>query len=132
MDPNRIVVGTRVALGLVFFIVGTIGLLRLAPIPTYTGRAADFLEALRATNYLWATINALQVLCGALLGLGFFVPLMLVLLAPLVFNIVLYHIFLEPVGLPIAVILLALELFLAYCHRASFQSLFELKADPRL
>lgn len=132
MNLNRIVVGTRVALGLMFFIVGTIGLLRLAPIPTYTGRAADFLEALRATNYLWATVNALQVFCGALLGLGFFVPLMLTLLAPLVVNIVLYHAFLEPIGLPIALIVLGLEVFQAFCHRASFLSLFELKAEPRL
>lgn len=129
---QRIILGARVLLGLVFFIVGVIGLLNLAQIPTRTAAAANFLAALQATGYLYRVVNGIEFVCGAALMLGVFVPFAMVLIAPILANILLYTLFLDPVGLPIAAAVLVVDLFVVWCYRAAFISLFEMKPTPSL
>lgn len=129
---QRIILGVRVALGLVFFIVGVIGLLKLAPIPTRTAAAYNFLQAMQATGYLAQVVHGVEFVCGAALMAGLFVPLALVLLAPILANILFYTLFLDQAGLPIAVAVLVLELFLVYAYRAAFLALFQIKPEPML
>jgi len=71
-----------------------------------------------------------QTLGGALLLVNRFVPLALALLAPVVVNIILFHLFLAPSGLPIATVVLVLELFLAWSHRAAFRSMLAFRSKP--
>jgi hypothetical protein len=54
---------------------------------------------------------------------GRFVPLGLTLLGPVIVNILLFHIFLEPKGLPVAVVVSALSLIVLWNHRSSFAGL---------
>ena len=54
-----------------------------------------------------------------LLG-GRFVPLALAVLAPIVINIVGFHLFLAPSGIALPLAVLALELYLAWTYRAAF------------
>jgi uncharacterized membrane protein YphA (DoxX/SURF4 family) len=129
---QRIILGARVLLGLVFFIVGVIGLLNLAQIPTRTATAANFLAAMQATSYLYRVVNGIEFICGAALMLGVFVPFALVLLAPVLANIMLYTLFLDPVGLPVAAAVLLIDLFVVWCYRAAFISLFQMKPTPLL
>jgi len=53
------------------------------------------------------------------------VPLGLTLLCPVIVNILLFHIFLEPSGLPLAVVVSVLALFLLWAYRQSFGGLFK-------
>ena len=62
---------------------------------------------------------------GALLAIGVFVPLGLTLLGPVIVNILCFHIFLEPKGLPIAVVVSALALFLLWAYRWAFRGLIQ-------
>jgi putative oxidoreductase len=68
-----------------------------------------------------------------LLLTGRYVPLALTLLAPIVVNIVLFHLFLEPATLALPIILLGLGLYLAWTERAAFAPLFKrrLEVDAR-
>jgi uncharacterized membrane protein YphA (DoxX/SURF4 family) len=109
----------RVLLGLVFVVFGSNAFLQFMPMPEMTGRPAQFIGALAATGYL-QTIAALQVIGGALLLIGKFVPLGLTLLGPIIVNIVLYHLFLEPSGMPIAVVVALLEAFLIWRYWPAF------------
>ncbi len=59
-------------------------------------------------------LKATEIACGLLLISGFFVPLALIVLAPIIIHIFLIHFFLAPQGLPIAVVLGLLELYLAF------------------
>ncbi len=129
---QKIVLGARVVLGLNFFVSGIIGLLKLADFPAPTPQAAGFIRALIQTGYLFPFVMGIQTVCGALLILGFFVPLVLLVLAPVVVNIVLYQIFLNPSGIGLLLGLgpLALELGLAYCYRAAFLALFQIRPEP--
>jgi uncharacterized membrane protein YphA (DoxX/SURF4 family) len=129
---HRIVLGARVALGLVFFIVGVIGLLNLAQIPTRTAAAHNFLGAMQATGYLAQAVNGVEFICGAALMVGLFVPFALVLLAPILVNILLYTMFLDQAGLPISIAVLIIDLFLVYAYRLAFVAIFQMKPTPTL
>ncbi|MFM2415405.1 MAG: hypothetical protein RL385_128, partial [Pseudomonadota bacterium] len=52
-----------------------------------------------------------------------FVPLALILLAPVTVNIVLFHAFLAPSGVGLGLVLVVLQLLLAYQHRAAYAPL---------
>jgi uncharacterized membrane protein YphA (DoxX/SURF4 family) len=118
------VIVARILLGLVFFVFGLNGLHPFMPNPPATLAASAFFGALVATHYMFFLIFGTQILGGALLLLGVAVPFALVILAPLVVNIVCFHIFLSPDLLPVALVVAALELFLAWNYRATFAPLF--------
>ncbi len=105
----------RVLLGVVFLLAGIAGLLNLAPPPDDLPEGLKaFNSGLMASGYFFPLLKATEMICGALLLLGIFVPLALVILAPIVINIVLVHLFLAPSGLPLALVLSLLLGYLAF------------------
>jgi putative oxidoreductase len=121
----------RVLLGFVFVLFGLNGFLRFLPLPPHPGAAGAFLGALAATGYMFPLVKTTEVLAGALLLSGRLVPLALVLLAPVLVNIGLFHFVLEPRSSAMVVVLLALEGYLAWTHRASYAPLFRAPADAK-
>jgi uncharacterized membrane protein YphA (DoxX/SURF4 family) len=121
-----VIVIARVLLGLVFVVFGANAFLQfMGPPPPMEGQAGAFITALLSSGYMHA-IAALQIVGGLCLLLGArFVPLGLTLLGPIIVNIVLFHIFLEPKGLPIAVVTAALALFLLWIYRFKFPAIFQ-------
>jgi hypothetical protein len=71
-----------------------------------------------------------QILCGIALLANRFVPLALVVLAPIIVNIVAFHLFLAPAGLPLAAVVLVAELVLARAYRESFASMLRARTSP--
>ena len=124
MVMRIVVIVARILLGLVFFVFGLNGLLHFMPNPPEPIPAAAFLGALAQTGYMFALIFGTQVIGGALLMLGVAVPFALVILAPVIVNIVAFHVFLSPALLPLALVVAALEAFLAWHYRAAFAPLF--------
>lgn len=121
----------RVLLGLGFAVFGAAGLFNLLPPPppgTMPAGAEAFSGAMFATGYLIPLVKGTETLCGLLLLANRFVPLALVVLAPVVVNIVAFHVFLAPSGTGLAIVFLALELFLAWVHRAAFRPLLTARA----
>jgi putative oxidoreductase len=113
----------RVLLGLVFVVFGLNGFLRFLPMPPLPqGLVGEFLHAFFASGYVYA-IAAGQVVGGLLLLIGFFVPLGLTILGPIIVNIVLFHILLANEGLPLALIVVALFLFLLWRYWAAFAAI---------
>ena len=93
-----VIVIVRVLLGLMFAVFGSNAFLHFIPMPEMHGQAGAFMTALASSGYLYV-IAVLQVLGGLCLLLGArFVPLGLTLLGPVIVNIVLYHLFLDPQG----------------------------------
>ena len=91
---------SRYLLGLIFLVFGLNGFLHFIPMPPPTGLAADYFRVLGGSGYM-VPVFILQVVGGLLLLLGRFVPLALVLLAPVLFNILLFHGTMAPSGLPL-------------------------------
>jgi uncharacterized membrane protein YphA (DoxX/SURF4 family) len=114
----------RLLLGLIFFVLGLNGFLNflnMGPMPT--GLAGQFIGALIQSHYFWV-VAALQVAGGALLLVNRFVPLALVLLGPVIVNIILYHVFLNPIGAPMAAVVAILWGIVFYGHRQYFSGIF--------
>ena len=122
----------RILLGLPLLIFGCNAFLNFfPPPPTPLPLAAmDFLGALIKSGYMIQLIGVTHLLVGVLLVTNRFVPLALVLLAPFMVNSVTFHLFLEPSGLIMSGVFLAIELYLAWVYRRAYRSLFEARVTP--
>ncbi len=109
----------RSLLGLVFVIFGLNGFLHFIPQPEMPPGAIAFFGALAASGYMIPLLFATQIAGGALLLVGM-VPLAVVVLAPVIVNIVAFHVFLAPEGLPLAIVVAGLAAFLAWAHRDAY------------
>jgi hypothetical protein len=94
------------------------------PVPPSPERASAFMGALAATGYMFPLIKGTEVITGLMLLSGRAVPLALIMLAPVVVNILAFHLFLAPGGIPIAIFALTMGLYVAYQQRAAFRPLF--------
>ena len=86
----------------------------MGPMPI--GLGGQFSTVLFQSHYLWV-IAAIEVTGGALLLVNRYVPLGLVLLGPVIVDIFLFHALMVPSGLPIALLVVVLWLFLAFSFR---------------
>jgi len=116
----------RVLFGLAFVVFGANIFFNFLPMPKQQPppMAANFAGALMQSHYMYV-VGALQFLGGFLLLIGRFVPLGLTLLGPVIVNILLFHIFLDTSGLPIALFVSVLALFLLWSYRANFAGLLK-------
>ncbi|MCB0405608.1 MAG: DoxX family membrane protein [Bdellovibrionales bacterium] len=114
----------RLLLGLVFFVFGLNGFFMFIQPPPPAPAAGEFMSAMIQTGYFLPVVKLVEVLCGAALLSGVYVPLALVVLAPIVVNIVLFHAFLDPSGLVMGILCLVLLVFLAWQQRDRYQGLF--------
>ena len=89
----------RIVLGLMFFVFGLNGFLNFMHAPMPPGLAGTFLSTLVVSHFVYF-VAGVQVIAGALLLVNRFVPLALALLAPVLYNILVFHITMQPSGLP--------------------------------
>jgi uncharacterized membrane protein YphA (DoxX/SURF4 family) len=120
----------RILLGLPFLVFGVLGVLDMIPPPEggIPPGAMAFGAALAQTGYMMPLVKGTEAVCGALLLSNRFVPLALVVLAPVVVNIFLFHLFLTPGEVGMASFIVLLEAGLAYAHRASYRLLLSPRA----
>ena len=117
-------IAAHILLGLVFAVFGLAGLLKpdLFPRPELDQEAAFFMSGLSANAYFMVVLKLVEAVGGILILFRRWVPLALVLLAPVVVHIFLFHAFLAPEGLPMAVALMVLEGYLGFVvYRKSFK-----------
>ncbi len=126
---SKAIVAARIVLGLIFFVFGLNGFLGFIPQPPMEGGAAAFMGALAATGYMFPLIKGTEVVAGLLLLGNRYVPLALVLLAPVVVNIVAFHTVLAPPN-PVTFLVLGLLGFLAWAYRDSYRGVLAAKASP--
>lgn len=122
-----VVIVLRVLMGLLFVFAGGAGLLHKMPAPQLTGDAKAFMDGVTAAHYFLPLLQITQLVCGLLLVIGLFVPLALVMIFPVVLNILLYHIYVDPKGLPLAIPLFLVNLFLAFHYRKNYYGLLAAK-----
>lgn len=124
---NKLALGSRLLLGLAYFVFGLNFFLQFLPTPPNPEAATNLLGAFFASGYLFPFIKITEIVGGAALLTGMFVPLSLVVLAPITLNIFAFHLFLAPGGLPITIVLLALHLFLGFANRAKYSAILKIK-----
>ena len=128
---SKVVLVARIVLGLIFFVFGLNGFFHFIPVPPPATEAAGaYMGGLAGSGYFFPLLKIVETVAGALLLAGLYVPLSLVLLAPIVVNILLYHVFLDSGNLVLAIVILILEIFLAWAYRDSWKGVLAARAKP--
>ncbi len=114
----------RTLLGLIFVVFGLNAFLHFLPMPMPKGDAGTFMGILFTSHYLYA-VKCFEISGGLLLLSGRFTALGLTLVGPVIVNILFFHIFLDPSGLPLGGIVAALALFLLWQNRSAFAGILK-------
>jgi hypothetical protein len=115
---------SRVLLGLIFTVFGLNGLIAFFNVPPHPGVAGQLMGAMNELGFL-VPVFALQFAAGGLLLANRFVPLALALLAPIIVNILLFHVLMDGLhGLGIPAVLVTLWAIVLYPERSAFAGLF--------
>lgn len=121
------VIIVRVLLGLLFLFASVTYFFDLITPPPMEGTVKAFNEGLAAAPYFFTVLKITELLCGLAFVAGRFVPLATVVIAPVIVQIFLFHLFLDMTGLPVAIFLVLANLFLAYAYRRSYATLMAAK-----
>src|ERR1700722_11291822 len=116
--------------GVIFLVFGLNGFLHFIPMPPPEGIAGQFMGVLFVSHYLTA-VFAVQVIAAVLLLVNRYVPLALAALAPVIVNILCFHVLMAPSGLPLA-LFVALLWALAFIDvKAALAGLFQPRLQAR-
>jgi putative oxidoreductase len=113
----------RYLLALIFTVFGLNGFLNFIPPQPIPPAALQFAGAMMQSHYI-LVVFVLEIAGGLLLLANRYVPLALTILAPVIVNIVLFHLFMAPAGLPLAFIVSLLWIVEAYSVRDAFSGIF--------
>ena len=114
----------RIVLGIILVVFGSNNFLHFIPLPPPTGSAADFMNSLGATGYIFPVVGMLEVVIGAMLLMKKWIAFALILLAPISINILLFHLFLDIPGVSIALVVAILNGIMIYKHWKQYIPLF--------
>jgi hypothetical protein len=114
----------RYLLGLIFLTFGLNGFLHFIHMPPPTGVAAQFFGALFVSRY-YVVIFLLQIVPAILLLANRYVPLALTILGAILFNILCFHIFMAPAGLPLAAVVTVLWFLTTWRVRSAFTGILQ-------
>jgi len=117
----------RILMGLMFAFASIVVLFKLMPQPEQTGNVKIFMDGMTASVYLMTTVKIVELVCAIAFLSGRFVALATVVIFPINLNILLFHVFLEPSGLIMAILLILGNLFLAYYYRDKYTSMLAAK-----
>jgi putative oxidoreductase len=80
-----------------------------------------------AVAHVLPIVKGIELICGLLFVTGLFVPLATILIFPVTVNIVLFHAYADPANIGGGILLLVLNLFLAYYYRKNYAPLFAVR-----
>jgi hypothetical protein len=120
----------RILLGLMFLLFGLNGFLNFMPAPK--DMPADIVTVstgLMKGGYL-TVVSGVEILVAVQFLTNRFVPLALAFLAPIVVGIITFHIFTSPSMIGPGIVVLLLELYLAWSYRSAFCPMLRAKVTP--
>ena len=126
---QKIHMGSRLLFGLTFLVFGLNGFLQFMPTPPVTAEAGSLLKAFAETGYFFPLIKIIEITVGAMLLANVFPALATVLIAPVLVGITTIHIFLNPAGLPIMIVLHLLHGYIAYGYKNYYSGVLTQKAQ---
>ncbi len=122
----------RYLLGLMFLIFGLNGFFHFIPQPPPKSELAlQYFTVLSASHYM-VPVFLLQVAGGLLLLANRYIPLALLLLAPVLVNILMFHVLMAPEGLPPGVLATILWLLVFWSVRGAFAGIFSQQTTVRV
>jgi putative oxidoreductase len=118
----------RLLMGLAFVVFGLNGFLNFIPSPPLEGVVATFMQATAVQSHFIYLPFAVQLIAGLLLLSGRYVPLAIALLAPIIANILDFHITIQMSTIAPGILVLVLWIILFVQYRSYFTSVFTANA----
>jgi putative oxidoreductase len=119
----------RLLLGLMFTVFGANSVHffmgSMPPLPP--GLPGEFSHAMLESHYT-QVVGVLMVISGLLFLINRYVPVALVILGPILFNILLFHALMLHKGFEVGVVAAILWFIVFYAYRAAFAGIFAAKA----
>jgi len=125
----KVGMGARYLLGLLLVVFGLNGFFHFIPMPPMTPEGGAFLGALAKTGYMFPVIKVVEISFGLMLLSNRFVALGLVLFTPILLNIVLFHIFLDHGGIPMALAMVVFHGIVTHQHWGAYAGVLKAKQD---
>ena len=120
----------RILLGVMFLVFGLNGFLNFIPTPKdMPPEIINVTGALMKAGYM-TVVSGAEVLIAVMLLTNRFVPLALALLAPIIVGIITFHVVIAPATIGPGIVVLIMELYLAWSYRAAFRSMLQAKVSP--
>ena len=114
----------RYLMGIMFLVFGLNGFLQFLPQPPMSGFPQQFFTVMMGSHYM-VPVFLIQILCALLFLANRYIPLALTLIGPVLVNILIFHITMQPAGLGPG-ILVTIFWFLVFSqHRAAFAGIFQ-------
>ncbi len=116
----------EILLGIIFLAAGLNGYVVLFGFEAFAPTSPAAMEFL-GDGYFLALEKGVEIIAGILLLIGRFVPLVLMVLASIIINILAFHIFVDSELLLLAIFIVILEGILIGYYKDHFKSLLESK-----
>ncbi len=120
----------RILLGLMFLVFGLNGFLNFIPMPKdIPADVMTVMGSLMKAGYM-DVVSGTEIIVGLLLLTNLFVPFALALIAPIIVGILTYHIYMAPSSIGPGIVVLVMELFLAWAYRNAFCPMLKMRVTP--
>lgn len=108
----------------VFFVLSGLGyFMGFMPLPQMTGTAQQLVDAMVNSGFLMNLVKITEILAGLLLLCDLIAPLALVIMAPVLLNILIFNLVLNPSAIAFSIVLFIIYLGLVINYRARFMTL---------
>ncbi|MAP55718.1 DoxX family membrane protein [Altibacter sp.] len=115
----------RILLGLILLFFGLNKFIDFMPMFEMPNAAANFLESLKSSGYVFYVVAILELTVGLLLLINKWVPFALILFAPISINILLFHLFLDVSDVIVAIVITVFNAILIYKYWRAYRPLFQ-------
>ena len=121
---KKLMIVARFFLGIVFLVAGINGYVYLFGLEPFMATSPEAMQLFQF-DYLLVVEKSLEIICGILLLANRYVSLALAILAPLIANIFLLHVFVDHSLLALAIVMVIAYGYLLYHYRMKFRRILE-------
>jgi hypothetical protein len=117
----------RILLGIILLFNGVNMFAQFMPLPTpqQSDLAQRFLNILHEGGYFYPILGGVKILTALALLTKRYLPFMLVVMFPITLNGVLFHLKMDPMMAPVALVVMAMQGYLMYLNRDKYMPMLE-------
>jgi putative oxidoreductase len=115
----------RYLFGLGMTLFGLANLFQSLPLHSFPGSAGILMQAFADSGYILPAVGFTQLVLGIALISNRFIPLALVFFAPVVVNVVLFHVFMDMASIAMALPVVAVTTYLFMYNKSAFINLLK-------
>ena len=108
----------RFSFSFVLILFGLNQFFHFLPNPDYPAKAQELISAFQHSGYIFYTVGTVQITLGIMLLINKYIPLGLLLFAPILVNVLLFHLCVDIAGLPKVLPTLLLYSFFVFRYKS--------------